>query len=364
MATKAAATHFLQFRIQYSSIALLYYDYALTFPAEVKYVWGSKFRLSTVLYICCRYALIANVLYLLAIAKKLGARVLPFLSHFHCDTWYKIIGALSVVGRAAVILTFTGRTYAIFARSKIILIYLVAIGLACVILDIMHVPGLRCVGSSSNPLYVLYPHLLNFCSLMAVLVFIFSPANLLLSILMVVFEYSSAILMTIRSIQAFRVGGPWNAQRRGFIYLIFEQGHLYTYLLAVRFLHVVYCRNLLFQAGFFQRLLNALTLPLSGLLTARFLLRLRAWEDQHSTAVVSGNRGIASQQTHTMEFRALSVIDEFGEDPVSMAGRQNEYALEEMPQKMDQENTPSTSTMVPGTLESLTMSAACNEKSR
>ncbi|KAK0457822.1 uncharacterized protein EV420DRAFT_480021 [Desarmillaria tabescens] len=77
MATKAAAaaaTHFLQFRIQYSSIALLYYDYALTFPTEVKYVWGSKFRLSTALYICCRYALVANVLYLLAIAKKLGAR--------------------------------------------------------------------------------------------------------------------------------------------------------------------------------------------------------------------------------------------------------------------------------------------------
>ncbi len=49
---------------------------------EVKYMWGSKFKLSTVLYICCRYALVANVLYLLAIAKKLGARVLPFLSRF------------------------------------------------------------------------------------------------------------------------------------------------------------------------------------------------------------------------------------------------------------------------------------------
>ncbi|PBK99098.1 hypothetical protein ARMGADRAFT_919462, partial [Armillaria gallica] len=325
--------------------ALLYYDYALTFPTEVKYVWGSKFRLSTALYICCRYALIANVLYLLAIAKKLGARVLPFFvvfpvhsSHFrsfsNCDTWYKIIGALSVIGRAAVIVTFTGRTYAIFARSKIILIYLVAIGLACVILDIMHVPGLRCV--------------------------VFSLANLLLSILMVVFEYSSAILMTIRSIQAFRVGGPWKAQRRGFTYLIFEQGHLYHSDKSSIVSLFTTAAVILNSAGFFQRLLNALTLPLSGLLTARFLLRLRVWEDQNST-VVSGNRGIASQQTHTMEFRALSVTDEFGEDPVSTADRQNGYALEEMPRKMDQENTPSTSTMVPGTLESLTMSA---EKSR
>ncbi|KAG7444421.1 uncharacterized protein BT62DRAFT_241895 [Guyanagaster necrorhizus] len=93
--TADAATHFLQFRIQYSSIgnvcphtgnsltpiflALLYYDYIPTFPMEVKYMWGSKFRLSTILYICCRYALIANVLYLLAIAEKLGARYALFI---------------------------------------------------------------------------------------------------------------------------------------------------------------------------------------------------------------------------------------------------------------------------------------------
>ncbi len=58
---------------------------------------------------------------------------------------------------------------------------------------------------------------------------VFSPADLLLSVLMVVFEYSSAILRTIRIIQAFRVNGPWKAQRRGFIYLIFEQGQPYRY---------------------------------------------------------------------------------------------------------------------------------------
>ncbi|THH29049.1 hypothetical protein EUX98_g5149 [Antrodiella citrinella] len=38
---------------------------------EVKYIWKDKFRLSTVLYIFCRYALVANVLYILAISGKL-----------------------------------------------------------------------------------------------------------------------------------------------------------------------------------------------------------------------------------------------------------------------------------------------------
>ncbi|KAH7928119.1 hypothetical protein BV22DRAFT_231290 [Leucogyrophana mollusca] len=57
----------VQLCMQYSSIALLYYDYTLTFPSEVKYMWRTKFRISTFLYVCCRYALLANVLYLLAI---------------------------------------------------------------------------------------------------------------------------------------------------------------------------------------------------------------------------------------------------------------------------------------------------------
>ena len=51
-------------------------------------------RLSTGLHVLCRYALVANVLYLLAIADKLGAS---------CNTWYKFIGAISVVARAAVL---------------------------------------------------------------------------------------------------------------------------------------------------------------------------------------------------------------------------------------------------------------------
>lgn len=57
------------------SVALLWYDYALTFPMEVEYIWGERFRLTTFLYILCRYALPANILYLLAISKHLGTRV-------------------------------------------------------------------------------------------------------------------------------------------------------------------------------------------------------------------------------------------------------------------------------------------------
>ncbi|TCD68136.1 hypothetical protein EIP91_011502 [Steccherinum ochraceum] len=66
--------YLLAFDMQWASIALLWYDYCLTFPMEVRYMWGTKFRLSTLLYILCRYALIANVLYLLAAAGWLKSR--------------------------------------------------------------------------------------------------------------------------------------------------------------------------------------------------------------------------------------------------------------------------------------------------
>ena len=54
-----------------TSIALLWYDYALTWTREAQYFWTKRFTLSTALYIICRYGMVANVLYTLALANKL-----------------------------------------------------------------------------------------------------------------------------------------------------------------------------------------------------------------------------------------------------------------------------------------------------
>ena len=51
--------------------ALLWYDYALTWTREVQYFWTKRFTLSTLLYVLCRYGMVANILYTLAIADKL-----------------------------------------------------------------------------------------------------------------------------------------------------------------------------------------------------------------------------------------------------------------------------------------------------
>ncbi|KAJ7759023.1 hypothetical protein DFH07DRAFT_884449 [Mycena maculata] len=287
-AIAAASTHLLQFRLQYSSLAFLYYDYVLTFPKEVQYIWKQKFRLSTALYIGCRYALVANVLYLLAIADKLGST---------CDVWYKIIGALSVLGRAAVIIFFTMRTYAVFGKNNWVLVYMSIVGLTCVTLDITHVPGLRCVGSSSLPV-----------------------APEMLSILMVIFESSSAFLTTARCAMAFRARGGLANQRQGVMFILFEQGILYFCTISI-FTTAAVILNYRAPPGFFQRLPNAFTLPLSCILTARFILFLRDWD----VAQVREKR--SPTEVSVTEFRAASrsgavssivAMDDFGPDPVAL----------------------------------------------
>ncbi|KAJ7031214.1 hypothetical protein C8F04DRAFT_1111208 [Mycena alexandri] len=287
----AAATHFLQFRLQYSSIALIYYDFALTFPKEVKYIWNEKFRLSTALYIGCRYALIANA---------------P-----GCDRWYKIVGALSILGRAAVIVAFGMRTYVVWGENKWILTYMSFIGLACVALDITHVPGMRCVGSSTVPMLL---------------------APEMLSILMVIFEASAAFLTMTRCLIAFRTGG-FKAQRHDLMFILFEQGgsRVITLILLCSFVSIFTTAAVVLNyAGFFQRLPNAFTLPLSCTLTSRFILSLREWDAEQI-----GNKGRATNLSVSVtdfgapsRISAIVAVDDFGGDPVAQATEIHERATE------------------------------------
>jgi len=96
LAMQIEASH-IQISIQCCSLTLLFYDYILTFLDEMKYIWGSKLSLSTFLYFGCRYALVANVIYI---------NVLGYLNVIHdnsCDIGYKICGALGTIGRVSVL---------------------------------------------------------------------------------------------------------------------------------------------------------------------------------------------------------------------------------------------------------------------
>ncbi|KAF8876715.1 hypothetical protein BD779DRAFT_1559488 [Infundibulicybe gibba] len=214
---------------------------------EFEYMWRSPVRLSTMLYIACRYALPANILYLLAITDNLHGRP-------NCDTWYKMIGALSVIGRIAIIFVWSGRNGAIYyPKNRWVLAICGTLGTICIILDILHVPGLRCSKSSSNPI-----------------------AAELLSILMAVFEFTSAGLMAIRGIQELRDCHSSISSKRSLEYLLYEQVFLFTTASVVlNYAHgiitacprksacmcVILITYTSLQGGFLQRLLDAFTLP-------------------------------------------------------------------------------------------------------
>ncbi|THH17490.1 hypothetical protein EW146_g3338 [Bondarzewia mesenterica] len=271
MATiRAVEAHYFQSSIQWSSIALLYYDYALTLPTEMKYIWGPGFfKISTLLYIFCRYALVANVIYLLAIMGKLGNK-------------------------------YVTRSFFLFTNYG---------------WD-RHVQELRCRICDENV-----------CRLWAQSYHPLQPDSLGTRLL----ECLTSALTITRSVQALRASGQSKTQKQTFYYLILEQGLLYFFLT----LHVHQLAN----GNFLERLLNAYLVTLSGLLTARFLLHIRAWDGQQS---VISTLGDAPQLGTVSTFQAVSrafslAVDEFGDDPVAREVVQTEDAP---PSVMDEEIVP------------------------
>ncbi|KAF7349767.1 hypothetical protein MSAN_01703900 [Mycena sanguinolenta] len=369
-AIDTATTHFLRFRLQYSSLALLYYDYVLTFPSEVKYIWKQKFRLSTALYIVCRYALVANVLYLLAIANKLGHTVgssvfflLPLMKplspvrflvqnrgSFKCP-WaprrnWSLASQLAHIPVLTISRTvvFTLRSSAVYGRNMWIAAYMSIVGLACIALDIvgfgLPFSPLFKIFLVRRPMYQdsvvrgppLFPSV-GFETLAYLQCIELVSAPEMLSILMIIFEASSTFFTAIRCRQALRAMKRVERKRYTVVAILLEQGVLFFCSISIfTFTGVV----LQYRAppGFFQRLPNAFTLPLSCTLTARFILHLRKW---YATQL---NISKEHERTESLVFQAQSTsrseatltnlvtMEDYGPDPVVLVAANDTIQLE------------------------------------
>ncbi|KAJ3917366.1 hypothetical protein F5877DRAFT_68275 [Lentinula edodes] len=227
--------------------------------------------------------MLANLLYLLAHLNKLGLREAPNtmnitkLGAISCDTWYKIIAALAVLGRAAVIVTFTLRTYVVWAQSRIVLISLVMLGLATVLTDAVGANSSQCSALkliSKNPIDV--------CATSNLRKYQRRHGN---------------------NLQAFWRGGSYFSQYK-LIHFLVQEGAVYFWYDLTRafyttdliqakisivslFTIATFILKLSTKSKYLHDLLNAFTLPLSGLLTARFLLHLRAWNKARSSATTA-----------------------------------------------------------------------------
>lgn len=243
--------HFIALCVQWSSIALLYYDYILTFPREVKYIWRSKFSLHTILYILCRYALVANLLYLLAVAGRLTRT---------CDLGYRICSGLGLLGRIAIVFVWTARTWAIYDRNLYILGYLAFLGVATIVLDATQIPFIECEANLPK-------------------------ISVVLTVVVCAFEMSSAGLTIFRLSRVWKYRGDVDLTRnRPLVCVLLEGGVKYLSLVLLLTLASLALNiRASDQDGFLGRLLNALARPVSGLMTARFLLDLRKWKEQQAS---------------------------------------------------------------------------------
>ncbi|KAJ3855388.1 hypothetical protein EV368DRAFT_62461 [Lentinula lateritia] len=328
-AATAAYEHFIKFRMQYSSLGEVLPILRLITPRLIKktqlycimttssplqmnrvqihYMWRlrSLTQISTLLYICCRYAIPGNLMYLLANAGVLGGID-------RCNTWYRIIAALSVMGRASVI---SMRAYAMCAQNKFVLLVLLPLGLLIPILDIIQNLNLSCSDGQAHDLdsqkYQLGSeenasnrHIAG------------------LGLLLVGRTGAISAITITQSISSFYVSPNEN-----------------------QFKHPV---NPAGGAAFIGQI-NAFSVPVSGLLIARFLLRLRAAQENLnpssgtlrtagicSTVQFAGHDALASSTTGISTFGAVSgengegmttestfrrvidsVMNEFGDDPVA-----------------------------------------------
>jgi len=180
------------------------------------------------------------------------------------------------------------------------------LGVICIVVDIAHVPGSRCIGSSALPI-----------------------VSKMSTIVVVLFESISAILTVVRCLIAFRAGGGLAQQRHGFMFIIFEQGIVYFCIISIFTISAVIL-NYYAPPGFFQRLPDAFTLPLSCILTARFLLYLReheaaAYEQDSERTPVSTAMEFQMSSGSRVRSGGLSGIlsvDDFGQDPVVVIANQ------------------------------------------
>ncbi|TFK23990.1 hypothetical protein FA15DRAFT_669959 [Coprinopsis marcescibilis] len=299
---KAMRMKRVEFVLQFCSLSILYYDYLLTFKDEIHYIWLRKWRLSTIFYFFCRYALGSNVIYMMAISEdSTGLRHLWPCRNHRCVAWHHVAVIFVTLLTPIVVAVWT-------LRTRIIAGIFGTLGMVCIILLTYRVPHLQCKGMKD---------------MSAIL-----GAN---AAVMLLIEVSSFILATVRVWRSTRgEKHSTDSRRRTLNDVILGQG-IATLSIGVIILN--------FKGEFVSRLLNGLKVPLSGFLTARFILALRIWDDNR--ALIDGgsdqdfdlNLGGPSGRTPEgrlppMQFSSNptgSILSEFGQDMYETTGTIEEY---------------------------------------
>lgn len=235
------------YAIQAASIVILYYDYILTLPQEIQFMWRGARKTSTLLYIFCRYAMVANLMYLLYKT--------PGVTGLDCKSVNHTAGILAIFGHIGVLGVWGLRTVAIWNGNRFVPWILSSFALAIIALRIAS-QTMACTRA-------------EFQATIGIMVAGFMMAFEALAFGLAAFR----VWKTVRDDRKF-----WSNPQSSINYVIFSQG--FMYIAAVFGLSIITAIFNLKIWGGIARPLNSFKLPLSTLLTARFLLRLRSWEQR------------------------------------------------------------------------------------
>ncbi|KAF6754472.1 hypothetical protein DFP72DRAFT_1125150 [Ephemerocybe angulata] len=271
-----SSARFVQFCVQYASVALIYYDFTLTFDRELRYIWKRPLSISMLLVAFCRYSLIANVVFALGLVNKLnGLRSMGEAERSppnSCDNAYIVAASLSLLGRIGILSILGARTCAIFHYNRIMVAFFSILGLAVMVLAVLHVPYVSCNGKKLNKENRNVAGWIN-----ALLIKSFQAVDAL-SVLIVVYELLSTALLAYGCFRSLRIAGNFKWDKKGLFFLILQEGLLYTGFVTVFTTATMVLTYAAPLGSFASRSLNALTLPISGMMMARFLIHVREWK--------------------------------------------------------------------------------------
>ncbi|KAI0080221.1 hypothetical protein K474DRAFT_1769667 [Panus rudis PR-1116 ss-1] len=231
--------------------AVLMYDYILTLPREIQYVWPSKMSLGKVLFLMTRYPVFAETTLVLY-------HQFAVMGPGTCDAVYKTIGFQLGTGTLIAETILAMRTWVIWHRNKYVGLAL-ASGLV-----LFWTPVFYFLAQALNSLVFTNPPNPN------------TPGCFLLSqkdILFVVFILISCFETLILALTLVRFTGSYSHSRTSLIRVIYRDGVLnYVYLATLSICNVVVLTT---APHGYSTLLSALQRCIHSILSARVLLNMR-----------------------------------------------------------------------------------------
>ncbi|KAL5535809.1 hypothetical protein ACEPAF_3903 [Sanghuangporus sanghuang] len=232
--------------------ALIAYDYLLTLPDEIRFIWPAKWNAGKIMFFLTRYPAFVDT------SLTIVNLIQPNLKLSLCKPIYQAAAWMSFAGITIAEIIMMMRVHAIWGAKKQVLIFLVIFNLGIIIPDIVLLErSLRSLVFMPSPFPTLAPCVLIDADLSVYIDFI----------LIMVSEFV-VIVMTV-----WKCFSEWRASRSSLMKALLEDGVQYfVCMFAISFANLLVVKTALVD---FSGLLFLIQRVLHAILSARILMHIR-----------------------------------------------------------------------------------------